>query len=123
MTIRTALGFVVLSLIVCAAAAAAPQPTATKTLPAATIQPAAAPAPPAAGCGQTPGLFPALAPADHATRPGQLSGPACTLDRPSATNGARPFHGFCRCSCTFTPDCNTSADCGGSPCLAGVTCC
>ena len=33
------------------------------------------------------------------------------------------FRKYCRCSCSFTPNCNTSADCGGSPCLAGVTCC
>jgi hypothetical protein len=33
------------------------------------------------------------------------------------------FRGFCRCSCSFVRDCNTSADCGGSPCLAGITCC
>jgi len=33
------------------------------------------------------------------------------------------FHGHCRCSCSFTPNCNTSADCGGAPCLGGITCC
>jgi len=33
------------------------------------------------------------------------------------------FHGHCRCSCSRTPDCNTSADCGGAPCLGGITCC
>lgn len=33
------------------------------------------------------------------------------------------FKGFCACSCTGTPDCNTSADCGGSSCLQAPTCC
>jgi hypothetical protein len=33
------------------------------------------------------------------------------------------FHGHCRCSCSRIPDCNTSADCGGAPCLGGITCC
>jgi hypothetical protein len=122
MTIRTALAFGVLSLIACAATAA-PQLAATKTLPAVMTQQAAALALPVSRCGQVSDSFPALALPDHSTQPGHLTGPACTLDRASATNGARPFHRFCRCSCTFIPDCNTSADCGGSPCLAGVTCC
>ncbi len=33
------------------------------------------------------------------------------------------FHGFCKCSCTHIPDCNTSADCGGSACIKAITCC
>lgn len=33
------------------------------------------------------------------------------------------FKRYCRCSCSSVPNCNTSADCGGSACLAGVTCC
>jgi hypothetical protein len=33
------------------------------------------------------------------------------------------FHGFCACSCTHVPDCNTSADCGGAACLRAITCC
>jgi hypothetical protein len=33
------------------------------------------------------------------------------------------FHGFCACSCTHIPDCNTSADCGGAACLRAITCC
>jgi len=36
---------------------------------------------------------------------------------------AKPFHGYCRCSCSFTRNCNTSADCGGGACLGGITCC
>lgn len=33
------------------------------------------------------------------------------------------FHGFCACTCTNIPDCNTSADCGGNICLQAPTCC
>jgi len=38
---------------------------------------------------------------------------------------ARPPHytGYCACGCSFVKDCNTSADCGGSPCLGAPTCC
>ena len=33
------------------------------------------------------------------------------------------FRGICRCSCTWIPNCNTSADCGGAPCLKAISCC
>jgi hypothetical protein len=36
---------------------------------------------------------------------------------------AAGFKRYCRCSCSSVPNCNTSADCGGSACLAGITCC
>lgn len=36
---------------------------------------------------------------------------------------AQGFHGYCRCTCSLIKNCNTSADCGGSPCLGGPTCC
>ncbi|HKV10840.1 MAG TPA: hypothetical protein VJ725_22045 [Thermoanaerobaculia bacterium] len=36
---------------------------------------------------------------------------------------AQGFRGYCRCSCSLVKNCNTSADCGGSACLGGVTCC
>ena len=39
------------------------------------------------------------------------------------TPAAKPRRGFCRCSCSFTPNCSTSADCGGGLCLKGPTCC
>lgn len=35
----------------------------------------------------------------------------------------RPLRGFCRCGCSFTPDCNTSADCGGGVCSKAPSCC
>lgn len=33
------------------------------------------------------------------------------------------FHGYCRCGCRNVKDCNTDADCGGSRCLGGISCC
>jgi len=42
---------------------------------------------------------------------------------PAASQAAKPRRGYCRCSCSFTPDCSTNADCGGSLCLKGPTCC
>lgn len=33
------------------------------------------------------------------------------------------FTGRCFCSCKTTPDCNTSADCGGWPCVYYFSCC
>jgi hypothetical protein len=89
----------------------------------------AAPGVPA--CGQAlagmpaPGGLPALALQSSPARASELAGPACTLATANhgVELGAKPFHGFCRCSCTFTPDCNTSADCGGAPCIHAITCC
>jgi hypothetical protein len=40
-----------------------------------------------------------------------------------ASRPVRPPRGYCRCSCSFTPDCSTNADCGGGLCLKGPTCC
>jgi len=48
---------------------------------------------------------------------------AISLPAAQPRPGAQGFHGFCRCGCSFVRDCNTSADCGGSPCLGGPTCC
>jgi len=36
---------------------------------------------------------------------------------------SRPLRGFCRCGCSFVPDCNTSADCGGGFCSKAPSCC
>ena len=36
---------------------------------------------------------------------------------------AKPQRGFCRCTCSATPNCSTNADCGGGLCLKGPTCC
>ena len=52
-----------------------------------------------------------------------LSADDATLDFTPASQGPRPKRGYCRCSCSFTPDCATNADCGGSLCLKGPTCC
>jgi len=35
--------------------------------------------------------------------------------------GVRPMLGFCQCGCGTR--CATSADCGGNPCRAFITCC
>ena len=42
---------------------------------------------------------------------------------PAASSPHQGFRGYCRCGCSFVKDCNTSADCGGSPCLKGPTSC
>jgi hypothetical protein len=42
---------------------------------------------------------------------------------PAASSPHHGFTGYCRCGCSFVKDCSTSADCGGSPCLKGPTCC
>jgi len=97
---RTILLTLALFVLVVAAAAAAPA--------------AAAPQ----GCAPsldilTPGSQAVCKPAAPATAPAQ----------PEFMSNPKPFRGHCACGCSFTPDCNTSADCGGSACLAGVTCC
>jgi hypothetical protein len=99
--------------------AAAPSLPPGSPQPAATLALASLPALP--GCGQALGALPALDLKGVSARTAEAAGPACPVA--GAEPKARPFHGFCKCSCTFTPDCNTSADCGGSPCLAGITCC
>ncbi len=103
-----------------------PVPAATPSGQAATLptaQPAlllAAAADP--GCGSALAGIPAQARGGAAGHV-EPSGPLCSLEQAGTPLKSRPFRGFCHCSCTFTPDCNTSADCGGSPCLAGITCC
>jgi hypothetical protein len=101
---------------------------AAPSLPPGTPQPASAVAggpslPALAGCGQTLGAAPALELRGASARIGEPAGQVCPVAVDSADPSSRPFHGFCKCSCTFVPDCNTSADCGGSPCLAAITCC
>jgi hypothetical protein len=107
-----------LALIASALLAVAPAAVAAGAPP----QPPAAVQLPAAGCGQSQ-LFPALRLPSPAAQTASLAGPACTLRSEDTASHSRPFRGFCACSCTFTPDCNTSADCGGSACLPAVTCC
>jgi hypothetical protein len=105
-----------LTFVVCIVAFAAPAfagQTPADTPQAPTVAQAATPQ--AAGCGSIGDL---LAP--------EATAPVCTAD---ARADLQPpvfmakFHGYCRCSCSFTKNCSTSADCGGSPCLGGVTCC
>jgi len=84
---------------------------------------AAASLPALSGCGQTLGAAPALELRGAAARIGEAAGPICPLAVGGVDPSSRPFHGHCKCSCSIIPDCNTSADCGGAPCLAGITCC
>jgi hypothetical protein len=57
-----------------------------------------------------------------ATPQGPQVSPSCTsVD--DQTSSHRPFRGYCRCGCSFTPDCNTSADCGGGICSKAPSCC
>ena len=79
---------------------------------------APAPAAPQGACAPsldllTPGSQAVCKPAAPSTAPAQ----------PEFMATVKPFRGHCACGCSFTPDCNTSADCGGSACLAGITCC
>jgi hypothetical protein len=36
---------------------------------------------------------------------------------------ATVFHGYCHCTCSRIPDCNTNADCSNNRCLGGISCC
>jgi hypothetical protein len=103
---------VLLALLVFAFAAVVP----------ASAAPAAAPAGASAalqaGCG-TPALdLPALS----------AETPVCKAATPQPVAPFEPdfmvvYHGYCHCSCSRVPNCNTSADCGGGRCLGGITCC
>jgi hypothetical protein len=79
--------------------------------------------PPPTACGQTLSIVPALGLKGTSARMGEAAGPVCPVAVDSVQPSSRPFHGHCKCSCSFIPDCNTSADCGGAPCLAAITCC
>jgi hypothetical protein len=80
---------------------------------------AAAPALP--GCAASPDALADLAGLSE-------SAPVCKLDTASASGRTSCVigvncHGYCRCSCSFRRDCNTSADCGGAPCDKFISCC
>ena len=116
-------------------AAEQPRVAAPPSVPAANQPALSAAAAAEPGCGQTLARIPAPAgsptldagsasalPGRAAGR-GEPSGPLCGLDETAAALGSKPFHGFCKCSCSFIPDCNTSADCGGAACIHAITCC
>jgi hypothetical protein len=46
-----------------------------------------------------------------------------TVPQPDFMTSTVIYKGYCRCGCRFVKDCNTDADCGGSRCLGGVSCC
>jgi hypothetical protein len=79
---------------------------------------APAPAAPQGGCASSLDL---LAPATQAVC--KPAAPSTAPAQPEFMASSKPFRGYCACTCSFTRDCNTSADCGGSACLPGVTCC
>lgn len=56
---------------------------------------------------------------------GSCTAPAVDENQPQAwvENAAGRKRGFCHCGCSSTPDCRTSADCGGSSCDAFISCC
>ena len=95
------------------------------------------------GCAGAAFASPAPAPAAAPSESDTLNLPACAAGFDFAATGEEAplcrvelpgsdsldlewmagFRGYCRCSCSFVKNCNTSADCGGSACLGGVTCC
>ena len=48
---------------------------------------------------------------------------AVETDAAPAGQARKPMRGYCRCTCSFIPNCSTNADCGGGLCLKGPTCC
>lgn len=56
---------------------------------------------------------------------GSCAAPTVDGNQPAAwvENAAGKKRGFCHCGCSSTPDCRTSADCGGSSCDAFISCC
>jgi hypothetical protein len=108
--------------------AALPSYAAAPSIPSANPGPVAAVAADASlpalfGCGQALGKAPALDLRGTSVRLGEAAGPICPVAVDVVQPSSRPFHGHCKCSCSVIPDCNTSADCGGAPCLAAITCC
>jgi hypothetical protein len=84
----------------------------------AAVAAAPAPAAPQGGCASSLDL---LAPATQAVC--KPAAPSTAPAQPEFMASSKPFRGYCACTCSFTRDCNTSADCGGSACLPGPTCC
>ena len=64
-----------------------------------------------------------LAPAAPASASCKAESPATVAAQPEFMAVSTVYTGFCRCSCSRVRNCNTSADCGGSACLGGITCC
>ena len=52
-----------------------------------------------------------------------VSGDSVFSILPVADRPRSHFRGYCRCSCSFTKNCNTSADCGGAACTSSISCC
>ncbi len=94
-------------------------------LPAAATPAPASPSPAAtAACAQTMGVLGLAAPAPRPARPASPS--SLTLPDWLASPRAAAttvFHGYCHCTCSRIPDCNTNADCSNHRCLGGISCC
>lgn len=60
--------------------------------------------------------------AQSAVSPRNETGSTAVSNAPSL-QAFRKFRGFCQCSCSSIPNCNTSADCGGGTCSAFISCC
>jgi hypothetical protein len=88
----------------------------------AAVQPVAAAEPNVPECGFDVSALLAQAPVETPASPALASDPSLAPGVPEPEFLAK-FHGYCRCSCSLIKNCNTSADCGGSLCLGGVTCC
>jgi len=89
----------------------------------AAAQPAAAAEPGSPGCGLDVSALLARPPVETLASTAPPSNPGLALAVPEPDFLAAGFHGYCRCSCSFIKNCNTSADCGGGACIGGVTCC
>lgn len=80
---------------------------------------AAAPAP----AGQDSGCAPSLDLLAPGAEAAVCKAPDVQTALPPQPEFMAGFRGYCRCSCSLVKNCTTSADCGGSACLGGVTCC
>jgi hypothetical protein len=107
---RILLALAVLTLVAVAPALAAPAPAAVPQPTAVAAQQAA--------CAPTLAL---LAPSTEAVC--KTAAPSTTVPQPEFMTSTVTYKGYCRCGCRFVKDCNTDADCGGSRCLGGVSCC
>jgi hypothetical protein len=81
----------------------------------------AAPAPAPGGC---PPALDLLAPVASPAATPVCAAAAAPAPAPQPSfMTATVYHGFCRCTCSRIPDCNTNADCSNGRCLGGISCC
>ena len=80
----------------------------------------AAPAPAAGGC---PPSLDLLAPVTATPVCAAATATPAATPQPTFMTSATVYHGYCRCTCSKIPDCNTNADCSNGRCLGGISCC